>query len=220
MSEIVPPDVPRAATGVEGLDRILGGGLPRGEIYLVEGEPGTGKSLVGLHFLRAGAELGERCLLITMAQSQEAIARLAASHGWTMDGIEVHELSTENLVPGLGSEQVLFQTADVELGETMRAVQSVIEESRPDRVVFDAVSELRLLADDRARYQRQLFILKELFANRGATVVFLDNQPPLPGPSELQHLAFGVILLDHTPTRYGNERRQLRVMKVRGIRYE
>jgi circadian clock protein KaiC len=220
MSEIVPPDVPRAATGIEGLDRILGGGLPRGEIYLVEGEPGTGKSLVGLHFLRAGAELGEGCLLITMAQSQEAIARLAASHGWAMDGIEVHEISAEALVPGLSAEQVLFQTADVELGETMQAVQSVIERSRPDRVVFDAVSELRLLADDRARYQRQLFILKELFANRGATVVFLDSQPLTAGSSELQHLAFGVILLSHTPTRYGNERRQLRVMKVRGIRYE
>ncbi|HEX8243945.1 MAG TPA: ATPase domain-containing protein [Longimicrobium sp.] len=220
MSKIVPPDVPRAATGIEGLDRILGGGLPRGEIYLVEGEPGTGKSLVGLHFLRAGAELGERSLLITMAQSREAIGRLAASHGWTMDGIEVHEISAEKLVPGLGAEQVLFQTADVELSETMQAVQSVIEQYRPDRVVFDAVSELRLLANDPARYQRQLFILKELFANRGATVVFLDNHPLTPGHSELQYLAFGVILLSHTPTRYGNERRQLRVMKVRGIRYQ
>lgn len=220
MSEIVPPEVPRAATGIEGLDRILGGGLPRGEIYLVEGEPGSGKSLVGLQFLRAGAKLGERCLLITMSQSREAIARLAASHGWDMDGIEVHEISAENYVPHLDSEQVLFPTADVELGETMRAVRSVVEQHGPDRVVFDAVSELRLLADDRARYQRQLFILKELFANRGATVVFLDDHPLAPGSSELQHLAFGVIMLSHTPTRYGNERRQLRVVKVRGIRYE
>lgn len=220
MSEIEPPEVPRASTGIEGLDRILGGGYPTEEIYLIEGEPGTGKSLVGLHFLRAGAEQGEKCLLITLSQSRAVIRRLAASHGWTMDGVEVFEISADNLVPGLGSEQVLFHTADVELGEMMASVRNVIEEVKPTRVVFDAVSELRLLSNDAGRYQRQLFILKELFANRGATVLFLDNQPVMPGHSELQHLAFGVILLNHTPTSYGNERRQLRVLKVRGIRYD
>ncbi len=220
MREITLPEVPRASTGIEGLDRILGGGFPSEEIYLIEGEPGTGKSLVGLHFLRAGAELGEKCLLITLSQSKEAIRRVVASHGWAMDGIEVYEISADNLVPGLGSEQVLFHTADVELGEMMESVRAVIAEVKPTRVVFDAVSELRLLSNDPGRYQRQLFILKELFANRGATVLFLDNHPIMPGHSELQHLAFGVILLDHTPTSYGNERRQLRVLKVRGIRYD
>jgi circadian clock protein KaiC len=220
MSTSEPPEVPRASTGIEGLDRILGGGYPAHEIYLIEGEPGTGKSLVGLHFLRAGAVAGEKCLLITLSQSREAIARLAGSHGWAMDGIEVYEISADKLVPGLGSEQVLFPTADVELGEMMDAVRAVIEEVKPVRVVFDAVAELRLLSGDAGRYQRQLFILKELFANRGATVLFLDHQPVGPGHSELQHLAFGVILLDHTPTSYGNERRQLRVLKVRGIRYD
>ena len=220
MSDITPPEVPRASSGIEGLDRILGGGYPAHEIYLVEGEPGTGKSLVGLHFLRAGAERGERCLLITLSQSQKVIGRLAASHGWTLDGIEVYEIAADNVVPELGAEQVLFHTADVELGEMMQSIRSVIDEIKPDRVVFDAVSELRLLSNDPGRYQRQLFILKELFANRGATVLFLDNHPVMPGHSELQHLAFGVILLDHTPTSYGNERRQLRVLKVRGIRYD
>ena len=212
--------VPRASTGIEGLDRILGGGYPTQEIYLIEGEPGTGKSLAGIHFLRAGAELGETCLLITLSQSKEAITRLAASHGWSMDGIDVYEISTGNLVPGLAEEQVIFPTADVELGEMMSAVRDAFEAIKPTRVVFDAVSELRLLSNDAGRYQRQLFILKELFANRGATVLFLDNQPVHPGHSELQHLAFGVILLNHVPTSYGNERRQLRVLKVRGIRYD
>src|SRR4028119_2137222 len=141
----MPPEVPRASTGIEGLDRILGGGFPTHESYLIEGEPGTGKSLVGLHFLRAGADLGEKCLMITLSQSEQAIARLAASHGWAMDGIEVYEISADKLVPGLGSEQVLFPTADVELGEMMASVRAVIEEVKPVRVVFDAVSELRLL---------------------------------------------------------------------------
>lgn len=220
MSEITPPEVPRASTGIEGLDRILGGGYPAQEIYLIEGAPGTGKSLIGLHFLRAGAELGEKGLLITLSQSPEAIRRLAASHGWSMDGIEVFEISADNLVPGPDSEQILFRTADVELGEMMESVRAVIDEIKPTRVVFDAVSELRLLSNEAGRYQRQLFILKELFANGGATVLFLDNQSGVTGHSELQHLAFGVILLDHTPTSYGNERRQLRVLKVRGIRYD
>ncbi|HEX8694922.1 MAG TPA: ATPase domain-containing protein [Longimicrobium sp.] len=206
-------------TGVDGLDRILEGGLPKREIYLVQGEPGTGKTTFGLQFLLAGRDLGETGLFITLTQREADLQDTAASHGWSLEGLHVHQLKGPGTAQGRMEDQALFPTGDVELTEVMGEVLEVFERVRPGRVVFDAIAELRLLANDPTRFQQQIFALRELFATSGATVVFLDTQPQSRGTREMEHIAHGVILLEHTLTRFGNAQRRLRVLKMRGMGY-
>jgi circadian clock protein KaiC len=206
-------------TGVGGLNRILEGGLPKREIYLVQGEPGTGKTTFGLQFLLTGRDLGERGLFITLTQREADLEDTAASHGWSLEGIPVHQLKGPGTAPSAIADQALFPTGDVELTEVMEEVLEVVERIRPSRVVFDAIAELRLLANDPTRFQQQIFALRELFADSGATVIFLDTQPQVRGTREMEHIAHGVILLDHTLTRFGNAQRRLRVLKMRGMSY-
>ena len=206
-------------TGIEGLDRVLEGGLPKQEIYLVQGEPGTGKTVFGLQFLLAGRDRGETGLFFTLTQRETDLQDTAASHGWFLEGVHVHQLAVPGAEQGRMADQALFPTADVELTEVMEEVRGVVERVRPTRVVFDAIAELRLLANDSTRFQHQLFALRELFASSAATVVFLDTPPQTPGTRELEHIAHGVILLDHTLTRFGNAQRRLRVLKMRGMGY-
>jgi circadian clock protein KaiC len=206
-------------TGVAGLDRILEGGLPKREIYLVQGEPGTGKTTFGLQFLLAGRARGEAGLFITLTQREADLQDSAASHGWSLDGVHVHQLKGPGTTQGTMADQALFPTGDVELTEVMAEVLEVVRRVRPSRVVFDAIAELRILANDSTRFQHQIFALRELFASSGATVIFLDTQSQLPGPREMEHIAHGVILLDHTLTRFGNAQRRLRILKMRGMSY-
>ena len=210
---------PRIPTGVAGLDRILEGGLPKREIYLVQGEPGTGKTTFGLQFLLAGRDLGETALFITLTQRRSDLEDTAASHGWSMEGIHVHQLEGPGTAHADMAGQALFPTGDVELTEVMDEVREVVNRVRPGRVVFDAIAELRLLANDLPRFQQQIFALRELFADSGATVIFLDTQPDSRGTREMEHIAHGVILLEHTLTRFGNAQRRLRVLKMRGMGY-
>lgn len=215
-----PPAVQqKISTGVAGLDRILGGGLPEREIYLVQGDPGTGKTTFGLQFLLAGAAIGEAGLFITLTQREEDLRHTAASHGWSLNGIHVHQLARARAGGRRSGDQALFPTEDIELREVMEEVLSVAERVRPSRVVFDAIAELRLLANDSTRFQRQIFELRDLFADTSAAVVFLDTPPETPSRRDLEHIAHGVILLDHTVTRFGNAQRRIQVLKMRGIGY-
>lgn len=210
-----PQKVP---TGIEGLDRILGGGLPKREIYLVQGDPGTGKTIFGLQFLLAGRDRGETGLFITLTQREADLEDTAASHGWSLEGLHIHQLSGAT-ARGRVADQALFPAADIELTEIMAEVLEVVERVRPARVVFDAIAELRLLAADSTRFQHQIFALRDQFADSGATVIFLDTRPEVAATRELEHIAHGVILLDHCLTRFGNAQRRLRVLKMRGMGY-
>jgi circadian clock protein KaiC len=173
----------------------------------------------GLQFLLAGRDRGETGLFFTLTQRQADLEDTAASHGWSMEGIIVHQLRGPSETGGSSKDQALFTTGDVELVEAMEDVRAHVERIRPERVVFDAVAELRLLADDPTRFQHQIFALRDLFASSNATVIFLDTQPRFPGTRELEHIAHGVIVLDHTLTRFGNAQRRLRVLKMRGMGY-
>ena len=210
----------RASTGVPGLDDVLGGGLPLNHLYLVEGNPGSGKTTLGMHFLRSGAARGEKGLYVTLSETAQELHTVAASHGWTLDGIELFELvSDEGL--GMEAEQSILHPSEIELGETVRGVMDVVERLRPERVVFDSLSEMRLLAQNPLRYRRQVLALKKFFAERGCTVVLLDDRTSLldGGEQQLHSIAHGVISMDQTVDEYGPERRRLRVVKMRGIRY-
>src|SRR6476661_6076057 len=204
------------STGIEGLDPLLGGGLTARRIYLIEGEPGAGKTTAGLQFLNEGVRNGESVVYITLAENHEELSAVAASHGWTLDGIHVHEvLPDENLLAG--GQYSMFHPSEVELADTLKTVLSVVEERQPTRVVLDSLSELQLLAESPLRYRRQVLALKQFFSRRNCTVLLLDDRTAsAAGDLQVRSIAHGVIQLDHAVKDYGVERRRLRVVKYRG----
>ena len=207
-----------ARTGVFGLDQILHGGLPRNHIYLVDGEPGTGKTTLALQYLLEGVAMGERGLYVTLSESRAELDQVARSHGWTLDGVEIFELSTEH---GQASEEgyTLFHPAEVELQQTMDAVLHTVSELNPQRVVFDSLSEMRLLAREPLRFRRQILAMKQFFTNRKSTVLLLDDKTSPGDDLQLHSLAHGVIALEHVALEYGSERRRLHVIKIRGAQF-
>lgn len=209
-------DQKRASTGIAGLDDVLGGGLPADHVYLVEGTPGSGKTTLGLQFLRRGVELGEKGLYITLSETTSELHTVAASHGWTLDGVEIFQLMTEDgLSPD--AEQSILHPSEVELGETTRGIMSAAERVKPARVVFDSLSEMRLLAQNPLRYRRQVLALKAFFSTRRCTVLLLDDRSSMQNDLQLHSIAHGVISLDQYVNAYGPERRRIRVIKMRGI---
>jgi circadian clock protein KaiC len=208
----------RAATGIEGLDSILGGGLTKDRLYLVEGTPGTGKTTLALQFLLRGAAQGEDGLYITLSETAEELRAVATTHGWSLDAISLFELVSES---GLDpeSEQSVLHPSDVELGETTREVMRHVEQHRPRRVVFDSLSEMRLLAQNPLRHRRQILALKQFFSSQRCTVLMLDDRTADPTDLQLHSIAHGVISLEQAPRDFGDERRRLRVVKMRGLKY-
>ena len=206
-----------ASTGIAGLDEVLAGGLPRDRLFLIEGDPGVGKTTLALHFMRAGVAAGERGLYIALAESRDELAAVAASHGWTLDGFETFELQT-GTPRGADDDNTLFHPADIELAETTDALLEVIDRVRPDRVVFDSLSELRLLAQSALRYRRSVLALKQELARRHVTVLMLDDRTGGAGDEQLQSIAHGVLQLDQLAPLYGGDRRRLRIAKIRGVK--
>lgn len=212
------PTSDRARTGVFGLDQILNGGLPRNHIYLIDGEPGTGKTTLALQFLLEGVAIGERGLYVTLSESREELEQVAGSHGWSMNGIDIFELAPDR--PGEADEgYTLFHPAEVELQQTMDAVIAKIDEISPVRVVFDSLSEMRLLARDPLRFRRQILAMKQFFSTRDGTVLLLDDKTSPNDDLQLHSLAHGVIVLEHVALEYGSERRRLQVTKIRGAKF-
>jgi circadian clock protein KaiC len=206
------------STGVPGLDDILGGGLTPDRLYLLEGAPGTGKTTLSLQFLLEGARRGERGLYVTLSETADELRASAATHGWTLDGIELYELINETgLDPD--SEQSILHPSEIELGETVKEVMERVDSLKPHRVVFDSLSELRLLAQNPLRYRRQILALKHYFARRNCTVLLLDDRTSEPGDLQLHSIAHGVIALDQMPREFGSERRRLRIAKMRGVKF-
>jgi circadian clock protein KaiC len=211
-----PSDLARHATGIAGLDDILGGGFPRNRLYLVKGSPGVGKTTLALQFLAEGARRGERVLYITLSETEAEIRQVAGSHGWGLEGIDLFELSNAEQALQLDDENTLYATADVDLKETVRVLLDEVERLRPARVVFDSMSELRLLSQTPIRYRRQLLALKQFFAGRDCTVLLLDDETAEAGDLQIESLAHGVVVLHQEANGYGADRRRVRVSKLRG----
>ena len=214
-----PPEQPRARTGLDGLDEVLGGGLPRNHIYLLDGEPGTGKTTLAIQYLLEGAREGERGLYVTLSESEAELSEVARSHGWTLDNVTVFELTADAAEEGGDEDYTIFHPAEVELRQTLAAVFETVERVKPTRVVIDSLSEMRLLARDALRFRRQILSLKQFFAGRECTVLLLDDKSAPAGDMQLHSLAHGVIMLEHIALEYGAERRRLQVTKLRGVRF-
>ena len=208
----------RVSTGIPDLDNVLGGGLTAHRVYLLEGTPGSGKTTIALQFLLDGAKAGERGLYITLSETAAELREVARSHNWSLDDIEIFELVSEDGLD-LDSEQSILEPSEVELGETIKGVMDCVDRFRPARVVFDSLSELRLLAQNSLRYRRQILALKQYFSTRECTVLMLDDRSSDPNDLQLHSIAHGVITLEQAAGDYGSERRRLRVVKMRGVKY-
>ncbi len=206
----------RIATGIEGLDKILHGGLTADRLYLIEGMPGSGKTTLAFQFLLEGARRGEKVLYLTLSETRSEVEGMAASHGWSLDGITVSELmpSEDALEPD--EQYTVFHPSEVELSETTRRILDQVERVKPTRIVFDSLSELRLLAGGALRYRRQILALKQFFAGRRCTVLLLDDLTSVEHDLQVQSISHGALLLEHTVPLFGEARRRLSVTKFRG----
>ena len=208
-----------SATGIGGLDDILCGGLTPYRLYLIEGVPGSGKTTLAMQYLMEGARLGESVLYVTLSETEEELRAMAESHGWDLKGITIRELVPPEESLQAAEQYTMFHPAEVELSETTRTILADVERLKPTRLVFDSLSELRLLAGDPLRYRRQLLALKQFFRGRQCTVLLLDDLTSSGRDLQVQSIAHGVLLLEQLVPEYGADRRRLRVLKHRGRRF-
>ena len=206
----------RLATGVRNLDHILKGGLPGKYTYLIQGEPGTGKTTFALQFLRAGLKKGEKALFVTLSQSAHELAMIAASHGWSLDGIEVVELQAQEPDE---DDQTVFYPVDVRLDTTREAVLRALDEHQPQRLVYDSLVEIRQLARDDYRFQRELINFKALVRERAIATLLIDTGPTDTVDLEVESMAHGIFKLERDLPAYGQARRRIDIAKMRGVDY-
>jgi circadian clock protein KaiC len=205
------------STGIAGLDNVLGGGLTKDRLYLVEGDPGAGKTTLALQFLAEGAARGETVLYITLAETEVELRAVAHTHGMVLDGVAVHEVIPDESLLDPGEQYTVMDPSEVELGETNNMILKLVEELNPTRVVLDSLSELQLLSGTPLRYRRHVLALKQYFAKRACTALLLDDKTSLKGDQQVRSIAHCVISLQHIDSEYGAERRLVRILKYRGV---
>jgi circadian clock protein KaiC len=214
-----PKNKQRVSTGISGLDDILNGGFPRGHLYLIEGDPGTGKTTVALQFLLAGLKIGEPGLYVTLSESKQELEVVAESHGWSLAQLPIYEMAPLQDEIDPEAQYTIFHPADVELSDTITSVLKQVDTLGPQRVVFDSLSELRMLARDPLRYRRQILALKRYFAGRKCTVLLLDDRTAAGDDLQLQSIAHGVLMMQSLERDFGIKRRRLEVRKLRGSKF-
>lgn len=219
MSSYKSKKLKRLSTGISGFDSVLSGGFPENRLYLIQGEPGTGKTTLAFQFLMDGVSKGETCLYISFSESREELENVADSHGWDISKLDMLELGSieDQLKPE--AQNTVFYPSEVEMNQTTNVLYTEVERIKPHRVVFDSISEMRMLAESSLRYRRQMLALKQFFAKLNCTVLLLDDLTTSPKDLQVQSIVHGVINLQKLHPEFGNERRRLNVVKLRGIEY-
>jgi circadian clock protein KaiC len=212
--------IDRASSGIEALDTILSGGYVRHRIHLLEGRPGSGKTTLALQFLFEGRRLGEKTLYITLSETADELRSSAATHGWSLDGIDIFETQPADIEESGDNRQTLFHSSEIELGEVAQLISDKIDSANPARIVLDSLSEMNMLAQSPLRYRRHILALKRYLTKKGATVLLLDDLTAVDHDLQLHSIAHGVITLEQLPVSYGAERRRLRIAKMRGVSFQ
>lgn len=213
-------DQEKIKTGIAGLDDILNGGLPQGHLYLVEGDPGTGKTTLALQFLLEGTRNGESVIYVTLSESKRELEQVARSHGWTGELLSIFEMVPPQEDLSAEAQYTVFHPSEVELADTITAILEQVDRRKPQRVVFDSLSELRMLARDPLKYRRQILALKRHFAGRNCTVLLLDDRTAEGSHDlQLQSIAHGVVMMQSLERDFGIKRRRLEIRKLRGSSY-
>jgi circadian clock protein KaiC len=208
--------VRRAETGIAGLDDVLGGGLAESRMYLIEGTPGVGKTTLAMQFLQEGVRQGERALYVTLSETRDELESVARSHGWSLEGIDVVELSQVENLFNVRAQNTLFQPAEMELSSLSALLVSEFDRVRPGRMVLDSLSELRLMAQNPLRYRRQILAFKHHFATGDCTVLLLDDRSSAAQDAHVQSIVHGMLAMEIVPLKFGINRRFLSVSKMRG----
>src|SRR5512132_2043431 len=212
----------RCSSGVEGLDDILAGGLPRDCFYLIQGDPGSGKTTVALQFLLEGVRCGEAAFYVTLSETREELLKVTRSHGWSLEGIPLLELSSIEQLLRPEAQTTVFRPSEIELNKVSKLLIDEVSKRRPARIVFDSLSEFRLLAETALRYRRELLLLKRHFAQHQSTVLLLDDKMDrgmIGTDPHVLSLSHGVIEMEQLSPDYGKSRRRLRVLKLRGVKF-
>jgi circadian clock protein KaiC len=216
----MPGDPELASTGNEQLDHVLRGGLPRNAMYLLQGVPGSGKTTLALQFLLEAARNREKTLYITLSESRREIERVARSHRWSLEPLQILELSAMRSLTEPSAGQTMFHSAEVDLQEVTTPILEAVERLKPSSVVIDSLSEIRLLSGELLRFRRHILALKQFFAERECTVLLLDDRTSDPGGTLLESLAHGVVTLEKESPKYGRTRRRLSIDKLRGVPFQ
>jgi circadian clock protein KaiC len=221
MKKINQPPTAQAfvKTGNTNLDDVLGGGLRENRVYLLQGSPGTGKTTLAIQFLLEGVKNGEKTLYLTLSESKDELNAVAKSHGWSLDGVDIFEILTQEAELEANNQYMMYQPSEIELGKTTEAILAEIDRIKPARVVLDSLSELKLLAQSPLRFRRQTLALKQFFSKRNCTVFFLDDKTAGSDNFQLESIAHGVIDLEQLAPLYGSERRRILIKKYRGQQY-
>jgi circadian clock protein KaiC len=216
-NQVVMDDAAPIDSGVPGLNHLMRGGFAKGRAHLVEGRPGSGKTTVGLQFLLDGVRRGETCLYITLSESRRELISVAHRHGWSLDGLAIYELVPPELSLDKSKYQSMLHSSELELGETLEMALAAIEKHKPTRLVFDSLSEIRILSQGSLRYRRQVLALKSFVLLNDITTLFLDDLTGEQDDLNLHSVCHGVLRLEHYVPAYGAERRRARLIKMRGV---
>jgi circadian clock protein KaiC len=206
----------RLSTGIEGLDEVLDGGLIPRRAYMVRGEPGVGKTAVGLHFLAAGRAAGERTLFLTQGATIEAVQTDAQSIGIETEGMEFVDFTPEPELFSQSQSYDVFSPIEHERETYTARVVATIEQMRPERVFLDALTQGRHLSADVIDFRRQAHAFLRFLVSKGATVVFASGSSDQRSDEDLQFMSDGVLHLEYSPEAGG---RVLTVTKMRGSRF-